>query len=282
MNSDLGRVIALAERQHEVVAAWQVRTLGWEPKRVHRALRNLRKVHHGVRATGDLSELGWFMAAALAGGPGAMVSHLSALQLMGLRPHRPGDIHVTLTKRSGTAQREGIIPHRPRTTPERWTYKNIPTTSPTQSLNDAALKPHELYRALEQAEKHGYPTSLPLNDVVRLKQTVRGVTRSDAEAKFLLLCADAGLPLPLVNHQLNGFETDFHWPELRLVVEVDGWEHHREHRNFNTDRYRGLVHRSRGWDVVRISADHVYDEPELILDALVPQTFGGPSSRSSR
>ena len=60
------------------------------------------------------------------------------------------------------------------------------------------------------------------------------------------------------------------WPELRLVGEVDGWEHHKERRNFNRDRHRGLVHRKHGWEVVRVSADHVYDAPELILDALVP------------
>ena len=88
-------------------------------------------------------------------------------------------------------------------------------------------------------------------------------------------------PCPRVNQYLNGFETDFHWPKLRLVVEVDGFEHHKERRNFNSDRHRGLVHRANGWEVMRISADHVHDEPELILDALVPHTFGGPSSRSS-
>jgi very-short-patch-repair endonuclease len=52
------------------------------------------------------------------------------------------------------------------------------------------------------------------------------------------------------------------------VVEVDGWEHHRERPQFNDDRYRGLVHRARGWEVIRVSADHVYDEPGLVLGAL--------------
>jgi very-short-patch-repair endonuclease len=51
-------------------------------------------------------------------------------------------------------------------------------------------------------------------------------------------------------------------------VEVDGFEHHKERDRFNNDRYRGLVHRVNGWEVVRVSADHVYDEPKLVLGAL--------------
>ena len=110
--------------------------------------------------------------------------------------------------------------------------------------------------------------SLPLNDVVRLRAAIQGLTKSEAEARFLLLCHDVGLPLPLVNQYLNGFETDFHRPDLRLVAEVDGWEHHSEKTQFTTDRYRGLVHRAHGWEVVRISADQVYDDPGLVVSAL--------------
>jgi very-short-patch-repair endonuclease len=230
-------------------------------------MRGLRRVFKGVCAVGDLTELGWYMAAALAGGTGAAISHLSALQLMGLRPTKPGPIHVTLAKRGGIRERDGIVPHRPRTAPELWKYKGIPITSPTQSLEDADLKPHELYRALEQADRRNVKIHL-LDDVVRLKQTVTGTTRSDTEAAFLFLCHDNGLELPLVNQILNGYETDFHWPERKLVVEVDGFEHHRERREFNNDRYRGLAHRAEGWEVVRVSADHVYDEPALVLRAL--------------
>ena len=67
---------------------------------------------------------------------------------------------------------------------------------------------------------------------------------------------------------LNGFETDFHWPRDRLVVEVDGFEHHRERPAFNRDRFRGLTHEARGWHVVRMSADDVHDRPRLVEDAL--------------
>ena len=271
MDTHLGRVCVVAEQQHGVVARWQLVRWGWSRTAIDAGMRGLRRVFRGVCALGDLTERGWFMAAALAGGPGAVVSHLSALQVMDLRPCGPGDIHVTLPKRSGAGHREGIIFHRPVVPPEIWKYKGIPVTSPNQSLRDADLKPHELYRALDIAERRGIPVDLrglPPSDVVRLKQTIRGRTRSESEALFLWRCHRWGLPLPRVNEHLNGFETDFHWPELRLVVEVDGWEHHRERPHFNTDRYRGLVHRANGYEVVRISADHVYDEPDLILEAL--------------
>ena len=262
------QVDVLLSEQHEVVAGWQLLERGWSRRQVDAALRGMRRVHRDVCTRSDLTELGWYMAAALSMGPTGRISHLSALQLVELRPYKPGDIHVSHAG-GGRGRRDGLILHR-RTHDEQWRYKNIPCVSPARALAEADLKPHELYRALDLAEHRGIPLSLPLNAVVRLQRTIRGRTRSEAEAKFILHCHDAGLPLPLVNQHLNGFETDFHWPELRLVVEVDGWEHHKERPNFNGDRYRGLVHRANGYEVVRISADHLYDEPHLILDALAP------------
>jgi very-short-patch-repair endonuclease len=263
MNAIARQVCVLAAEQHDVVASWQLRR--FSRNEVREGLRGLRRVHHGVCALGDLSELGWYMAAALAMGPTGAVSHVSALMLMELRPQKPGDIHVSYVG-GGRGERAGLRLHR-RRNPEVGLYQNIPVTSPTQSLRDADLKPHELYRALEEADRRNLRIDL-LNDVVELQQAVIGRTRSDTEAAFILLCREHGLPLPLVNQHLNGYETDFHWPERRLVVEVDGFEHHRERAQFNNDRYRGLVHRTHGWEVVRVSADHVYDEPELVLRAL--------------
>ena len=260
------QVGVLAEGQHDVVAHWQLLQAGLSENQAREALRGLRRVYRGVCALGDLTELGWYMAAALAYGPSAVISHVSALMLLELRPFAPGDIHVSFTG-GGRDRRVGVHPHRRRHM-ETGTCHGIPVTSPNQSLRDADLPPHELYRALEQAEKRGYSTSLPLDAVVRLKQTIKGRTRSDTEARFLWLCHERRLPLPRVNHVLNGFETDFHWPHDRLVVEVDGFEHHRERPAFNRDRFRGLTHEARGWHVVRVSADDVYDRPQLVEDAL--------------
>lgn len=80
--------------------------------------------------------------------------------------------------------------------------------------------------------------------------------------------SDHGLKLPRANHRLNAFETDFHWRDGGLVVEVDGFEHHREREPFATDRFRGLVHRARGFEVIRVNADDVYDRAPLVIRAL--------------
>jgi very-short-patch-repair endonuclease len=210
---------------------------------------------------------GGSMTWSLCGSFGAAISHVSGLGLLGLRPHPPGDIHVSVPRGGGRSDRFGIQMHR-RLRFEWVRVGPFRVTSPTQCLVDAGLKPHELYRALEEAEARGYPLTLPLSDVVRLKRAVEGRTRSDTEARFILLCHEERLPLPLVNHILNGYEADFHWPDRRIVVEVDGFEHHRERRQFNEDRLRGLVHRRAGYEVVRVSADHVYDQPELVVGAM--------------
>jgi hypothetical protein len=272
MSDNYWRVCNLAEKQHGAVAVWQLRKLlRLDRGEIVAAVRHLARVHQGVYALGDLSELGWYRAATLALGPDAFVSHLSAAMLLGLRPQAPGDIHVSVPGNSGRAEREGLKIHR-RVRLDVGDCQGIPVTSPTQSLRDADLAPHELYRAMEAAEKLGYPLTLPLDDIVRLKQAVKGYTRSDAEARALILMARNGIELPLVNHHVNGIEADFHWPRARIVLEVDGWEYHKERPQFEEDRRRGLVHTAAGWQVIRISALQVQQQPELLLRAL--QTTG--------
>ena len=261
------RVDVLFSSQHGAVAGWQLVAEGWSRSQVDAALRGLRRVFRDVCAHGDLSELGWYRAAALSMGPTGAISHLSALMLMGLRPFKPHDLHVSY-EGGYRAPRAGLVPHRRRAPFETRTWAGIPVTSLTQSLKDADLAPHELYRAIEQAEVLGHPLSLPLDAIARLKHAVQGRTRSDTEARFLFLLHEHDLALPKVNQMLNGYEADFHWPDRRVVVEVDGWKHHCEKVNFDDDRHRELVHRAAGFEVVRISAGHVYDRPRLIVAAL--------------
>lgn len=266
METVRGRVRDLARRQYDVVGVWQLRQLGLGTGAIKAALRGWRRVHHGVCAPGDLSELGWYMAAALAGGPGAAISHLSALMLLGLRPQQPGDIHVTVPRVGGRRERLGLVIHRRRRV-DAGTFVGIPVTSPTQSLKDAGIEPYELYRALEEADRRGHSIHF-LNDVVRLQRSIRGRTRSDAEARFVLLCHDHGIELPLVNHRVNGIEADFQWPRARSIVEVDGWEFHKERQQFEDDRRREVVHATAGWRVLRVSAAQVQHSPATIAAAL--------------
>jgi hypothetical protein len=202
--------------------------------------------------------------------------------LLRLRPHEIRDIDVTVP-RKGTRRRNGIHFHRPRTEMQVTHRHGIPVTTPTQSIRDADLQPHELYRALEVAQKRNIDlTALPLNDVVRLQKAVKGHTRSDAEARFLLLCHDLRLPLPLVNHHRNGYEADFHWPGHRVVVEVDGYEFHSERHQFEEDRHRGAVHTIAGDHLIRFSASQVEHHRDEVAEAVKAAIYGAVASTISR
>ena len=268
MNALRGRVVDLAARQHQTVAFWQLRRDGMTKAAAQAALRGLPRPFRGVAALQELDWHGWLMAAALACGPGAAISHLTALQLRGLRPWEPGPIHVSVPRGGGRSRRDGLELHR-RSSLEVSRYEGIPVTSTSQSLLDADLRSHELYRALEEADKRGLRPTLPLHAIQSLQRKVAGRTRSDAEARFVVLCQEHGLKLPRVNHRLNGFETDFHWRPARLVVEVDGYEFHRERRQFEEDCRRGVAHRIAGFEVIRVSALQVFNEPEKVVAALL-------------
>ena len=280
---DVERVFnRLAARQHGVAAVWQMLALGMSRKAVdawvceHRSSR----IHRGVYGVPD--GLGRYMAAALAVGRGSAISHLAALRLWAMRPREEEEvIEVSAPGPGGRRRRDGFVVHR------RMGFTHtrclaIPVTSPTESLVDARLARHEAYRALEAAERQHLkidwdrlcgPGLREVREVLRLGLNP---TRSDAEARFLFLCRDHGIEMPVVNSQLNGVETDFHWPRARLVVEVDGWEFHRAREDFERDRDRGVIHRIAGWEVVRVSASQLVRAPAVVAAAVL----AGQSSRS--
>ena len=113
MESTFGRICNLAEKQHGAVGVWQLRDeLGLSRAEIVAGVRRLTRVHHGVYALGELTELGWYRAATLALGAHAVVSHLSALQLLELRPIEPGAIHVSVPRAGGRRARDGVVVHR--------------------------------------------------------------------------------------------------------------------------------------------------------------------------
>lgn len=224
---------------------------------------------------------GAYMAAALALGPEAAICHEAGVHLWGMLDDEPAAIHVSVPGHKGREKRAGFVIHRPMRVVKAHRH-GIPVMTPTQCLKDAHLEPHELYRALEHADKLWLPLdrpSLPLSGIVNLQQAVKGTTRSPAEARFLILCHQQRWPLPLVNHRLNGILTDFHWPHARLVVEVDGYEFHKERAQFEEDRRRGLVHNAAGYTVIRVSALHVEHDPELVAAGLAPALVRTSSPR---
>lgn len=262
----------MAAGQHRAVAFWQLRDEGLTRDEAQLALRGLPRAFRGVATVGKLDDHGWLMAATLACGRAAAISHQTALQLLGLRPWEPGPIHVSVPRGGGRATRDGLVIHR-RLGFEAGACEGIPVTSPAQSLLDADLPPHELYRALEECDRRGFRPPLPLGAIGSLQQTVAGRTRSDAEARFIVLCHERGLKLPRVNHRLNGFETDFHWRDARLVVEVDGFEFHRDRVRYRKDRRRSTALGRAGWTVLRFSWEDVVASPNWVIDS-VRQALG--------
>jgi very-short-patch-repair endonuclease len=203
------------------------------------------------------------MAAVLACGSQAVLSHTSAGELWGMiRPSRapssagvrPAIPHVTVPGEART--REGIRVHRSQTLfPSAVTLRaGIPVTNPSRTLTDLRrLLPRPQFAAARrQAEYLG----LPLDPTLEPDHT-----RSELEARFLALCRRHRLPQPQVNVPLGPFTVDFLWPTPRLVVELDGYRAHSGPSAFEADRARDVQLRALGYDALRLTWRQVVSEP---------------------
>jgi hypothetical protein len=276
-------VLGLAERQHGVITHAQLRSLGFSPATVrHRvAAGRLHSLHRGVYVLGraDLAVEGRWMAAVLACGSGAVLSHFSAAALLGLLSTAQTDIDVTVPRRVGLA-RPGIRVHRSTRleTSDRSAAKTIPCTSVSRTLLDlaAVVPPAVVERACEQAETRRL---LDWSDMEALMARARGrrgarslrtvlgpsvgtgIPRSELERRFLSLCRRAGLPRPAVNQWIavagEELQVDVVWHGARLIVEVDGFATHGSRRAFRSDRRRDRLLALAGWRVVRFTWEDV-------------------------
>jgi very-short-patch-repair endonuclease len=249
-------VARLATRQAGVVGVEQLLALGITRGAIkHRvATSRLIRLHQGVYAVGHqaLSDRGRIIAALLASGPGATVSHATAAHVWSLIPSMPPFVHVTLTDRAPRT-RHGIRIHRA-TRLETTTHDQVPVTTPAQTI---AQLPQ------------------PMRDRARAEALVLGLippsaddhaepTRSELERALLPALEQAGLPRPRVNDRVLGQEVDFHWPDQRLIVETDGWRYHRHRRRFEDDRARDARLHAAGWIVLRFTWRQVVRETLLV------------------
>jgi very-short-patch-repair endonuclease len=279
----------LAGRQHGVVSRAQLLQLGLTPSAIsHRTGRGwLRPLHRRVFAVGsrELGQRGRWMAAVLASGPAALLSHRSAAELWEIRPSQPGAIEVTLPVESRRRLR-GLMIHRravlgPR---DRRARHGIPVTSPPRTLADLALRlsEHELEAAINEADR------LDLIDPGRLRRELEGMrgqdgvsalirlidrqvfrlTDSELERIFLRLVRSSDLPIPQTRAFVNGFRVDFFWPELRLVVETDGLRYHRTPAQQARDRRRDQVHTAAGLTTLRFTHSQIRFEPSDVGEVL--------------
>jgi putative AbiEi antitoxin of type IV toxin-antitoxin system/uncharacterized protein DUF559 len=268
----------LAEGQFGVVSLAQLRGLGLGSRAVQRraSAGRLRRLHRGVYAVGHgvLRREGRWLAAVLACGEGAVLSHTSAAAHWGLLGTAAVKIDV-----SAPATRHGlpgIRLHRSRSLDARDTtgHKGIPITTVPRTLLDlaATIQPHRLERALAQAQRLQLYDHAAITDVIARSNGHRGTgalaaatsredpkwTRNDYEAWFLALVREAGLPEPVVNASLAApdhppLKPDFCWPTHHLIVETDGWETHRTRAAFEQDRRRDAALTAAGWRVVRFT-----------------------------
>ena len=255
--------------------------------RLRLALRRIQRVHDGVYGLPRIGERGRWLAAAMAGGAGAVLSHRSAAALWDLRPYNGRVIDVTVP-RPGGGGRAGIRLHRTRSLPpaEVTAIDGIPCTTVARTVVDLAaeLRPRDVKRLLERAQQlrlfdlKAFSAVLAGANGRRGTGTVRRLvaelsddpppTRSELERRFLELVDAAGLPRPVVNGIVCGYEVDFHWPHARLVVETDGAETHATQVAFHRDRERDLALELAGWHVVRITWRQLRDQPDRIVAVL--------------
>jgi hypothetical protein len=266
-------IAVIASRQHGVVTAAQLTTAGIDKDGVAWRVRagRLHRLHRGVYAVGHrgLSWRGRWLAAVLAAGEGAVLSHASAAALWEyLRPIQ-GPIHVTVAASVRRKSRPGLRVHRSRTLAAHQITRRhgIAVTTPARTIEDirTAVEPRLFRRALRQAELAGH--RVPHLSVVKR-------SRSDLELLFLALCADHELPRPLVNHRVAGYRVDFFWPEQRLAVETDSWTYHRGSVAFEDDHGRELHLHARGIATRRYTGDQLEAAPDAVAadlrEVLVP------------
>lgn len=282
------RIRRIAMHHNRVITWDQLVDAGISRRAIaHRvATERLFRHHTGVylldppHQAGRLTHL---TAAVAACGPDAVLSHVSAAELWGLLEPRPGDIDVTVIGHN-PGVRPGIRRHRSATlTPrEVSTKRGIRVTSPARTVIDSARDP-DLEELLGSALATNLVTARQLDlaiadcptrpGVRRLHRTLHQPggprrTRSWGERRLLALVRQAGLPVPLTNQMLNGYQVDAVWPDHRLVVEVDGWNFHRGRRAFETDRARDAAHVAAGYRVLRFTATQLRDEPLIVIGQL--------------
>lgn len=288
------RIGALARAQHGPVAHRQLRALGLSHEQIAYRLRvgRLIRRHPDVYLVGHevLTREGRWMAAVLACGDGALLSHVDAGAHLGLVPARGARIHVIRPSTAGRAPDPRRIHLHRFGTLRPWegtVVDGIPVTTTGRTLLDLArhLHPAALEEVVEQAiRRHrfdlrevtrcllehprqpGAPRLRRLLDELAERDAAH--VRSALERDFLALCRDHDLPRPAVNARVEGLEVDVLWSRRRLIVELDGYAYHAGRAAFEHDRERDQRLALAGYTVVRITYRQLREKPETIVHRL--------------
>jgi predicted transcriptional regulator of viral defense system len=282
----------LALSQNGVVTLEQVEGLGLSRRAIQQRERvgRLHRIHQGVYSLtpGLTTERGRFMAAVLACGPEAVLSHRAAAYLWGIVDEWEAPIDVTAPNRRGRSP-DGVAAHR------NWSLQpvdktirfGIPCTSLARTLLDfAGVAPEwEVRKAVAQAEVLRLLHRPTMWALLKRSRRRRGVahlrlildtihpqtkkTRSHLERLFLSMCAKAGIPDPEVNVWLTAadgkrYQADFLWRDSRLIVEADSRRFHATDSAFVKDRKREQQLQLVGWRISRCTWEEVEQEPRRL------------------
>ena len=283
------RIARLAEGQHGVVAYRQLVALGLGRGAIEHRLGagRLRGIHRGVYAVGHakISRRGQLTAAVLACGPSAVLSHRPAADLWGIRRTSSALIEVSVGR--SRHPRPGIRLHvvRRLDASDQTRIDGIPITTAARTLFDLAdvLPERQLERAFEEAER------LRLFDLAAIEAVcARGrgrrarrrvlallnalreppATRSELERLFLDFCRAYGLPEPVFNVVIEGYEVDAWWPGTLIVVELDSFGFNSSRSAFERDREKDLDLKLARFEVIRITDRRIRSDPTALASKL--------------
>ena len=287
-------VAALADAQHGVVARQQLLALGLTPRSLDRRLARsiLVPLHRGVYAFGHrrLAIEGRWLAAVLAAGSGAVLSHRDAAALHGMRK-RPESRRVSVTTARNVRAAPGLWVFARRSLHEDdvTIVRGIPTTSPARTLVDLApmLTAAQLAATLGETDRRGLLDVAAVEAALKRLKSRHGhghrrlttavdahlqhgavLLRSELEERFLDLVLHARLPRPRLNAPAAGFQVDALWPAERVVVELDGWAHHKERAAAAQDRDRTNRLQVAGYLVLRFMHGDLVARPTEVAGAI--------------
>jgi len=283
-----GVIAELAALQYGVVARWQLLTLGLSRRMVGHRLRSgrLHPLHRGVYAVGHrhLTREARLIAAVLAGGRGAVLSHRSAAAHWNLlSPSSTVEIAV----RGRAVSLQGVRIHRNRLRRDEVTvHRGIPvTTVPRTQLDLAAVAArHVVAKAFHEAEVQRLTERLSLPAIVRRHSGQRGITkvrgvlnestfgigitRQEMEDRFQRFLSDRGLPRPITNVHVDVgeelIELDCLWRDANLDVELDGRASHQTAAAFDRDRLRDRKLKVAGFEVVRVTWSQLHHDADAL------------------
>jgi very-short-patch-repair endonuclease len=226
----------------------------------------------------------------MAGGPGAVLSHLDAAALWRIYDGAGARIHVTTATRSSRTVRRVQVHRARRLDPADVTVKDgIPVTTVARTLVDITdvLGGDRILRALREAE---YLQLLDLDTLNAAVQRAHGrkrigvlmqalahhtpgqIVRGELEHRFLELVREAGLLTPETNVKLRArgqrYEIDCLWREQGVAVELDGRAAHARTMAFESDRRKDAALNAIGLRPLRFTWHRVRNEAEEVIAEL--------------